>query len=96
MSQSYVCSLSVLYIRRGKASIKHKKCISFQKGEGMEILFYCQACDQTIKAEELAFLNEGKCPHCDSLEGFSSARKEENEIFETLTVLNDTEFLKKI
>jgi len=62
----------------------------------MEIFFYCQACDQKITSDQLALLNEGKCPHCNSLEGFSTASKEENDVFETLTVLNDSEFLEKI
>lgn len=62
----------------------------------MEILFYCQACDGKINADQLALLNEGKCPHCASLEGFSTASKDENDVFETLTVLNDNEFLEKI
>jgi len=62
----------------------------------MEIFFYCQACDQKISSDQLALLNGGKCPHCDSLEGFSTASKEENDLFERLTVLNDSEFLEKI
>ena len=62
----------------------------------MEIYFYCQACDQKITSDQLALLNEGKCPHCSSLEGFSTASKEENDMFEKLTIVNDTDFLKKI
>lgn len=62
----------------------------------MEIYFYCQACDQQITSNQLAELDEGKCPHCNSLEGFSTASKEKNSVFETLTVLNDAEFLQKI
>ncbi len=62
----------------------------------MDIFFYCQACDQKITADQLALLNEGKCPHCDSLEGFSTAPKDENDIFETLTIVNDTELLEKM
>ena len=41
----------------------------------MEIFFYCQACDQKITSDQLALLNEGKCPHCESLEGFSTASR---------------------
>jgi transcription initiation factor IIE alpha subunit len=61
----------------------------------MEMFFYCQNCDEKITMDQLALLNEGKCPSCRSIEGFSSAPKSENESFETLTVINDTELLEK-
>lgn len=61
----------------------------------MEIYFYCQSCDEKITMYQLALLNEGKCPKCDSLEGFSTAPKSENESFESLMVINDTELLEK-
>lgn len=59
----------------------------------MEIFFYCQSCDQKITVDQLALLNEGKCPSCGSLEGFSTVPKDENDSFEKVTVLNDTDFL---
>ena len=62
----------------------------------MEIFFYCQACSQKITSDQLALLNEGKCPHCNSLEGFSTASKEDNELFEKLTIINDTELIEKM
>lgn len=61
----------------------------------METYFYCQSCDAKITIDQLALLNEGKCPTCGSIEGFSSLPKRENETFDTLTVVNDTELLKK-
>jgi transcription initiation factor IIE alpha subunit len=59
----------------------------------MEMFFYCQSCDKKITIDQLALLNEGKCPECGSLEGFSTVPKDENDSFEQVTVLNDTEFL---
>lgn len=59
----------------------------------METYFYCQSCDEKITIDQLALLNEGKCPKCGSLEGFSTVPKDENDSFEQVTVLNDTEFL---
>ena len=59
----------------------------------MEIFFYCQNCDKKITTDQLALLNEGKCPECGSMEGFSTIPKDENDSFEQVTVLNDTEFL---
>jgi transcription initiation factor IIE alpha subunit len=61
----------------------------------MDIFFYCQACDEKITTDQLALLNEGKCPKCGSIEGFSTAPKSENETFDSLTVINDTELLEK-
>lgn len=59
----------------------------------MEIFFYCQNCDKKITTDQLALLNEGKCPECGSMEGFSTLPKDQNDSFEQVTVLNDTEFL---
>ncbi|MDM5270852.1 hypothetical protein PGH07_01520 [Sulfurovum sp. zt1-1] len=59
----------------------------------METYFYCQSCDQKITIDQLALLNEGKCPSCSSMEGFSTVPKDENDSFEQVTVLNDTDFL---
>ncbi|HHD78437.1 MAG TPA: hypothetical protein ENK98_02175 [Epsilonproteobacteria bacterium] len=59
----------------------------------MEIFFYCQSCDGKITMDQLALLNEGRCPECGSMEGFSTVPKDENDSFEKVTVLNDTEFL---
>ena len=59
----------------------------------METFFYCQNCDEKITIDQLAFLNEGKCPKCGSMEGFSTIPKDQNDSFEHVTVLNDTEFL---
>jgi len=61
----------------------------------METYFYCQSCDQKITVDQLALLNEGRCPKCGSLEGFSSLQKDENDVFEKLTIINDTELLEK-
>jgi transcription initiation factor IIE alpha subunit len=60
-----------------------------------ETYFYCQACDAKITIDRLALLNEGKCPSCGSIEGFSTASKEEGDTFETLRVINDSDLLEK-
>lgn len=61
----------------------------------MDTYFYCQSCDAKITVDQLALLNEGKCPTCSSIEGFSSLPKNQNETFDSLTVVNDTELLEK-
>jgi len=61
----------------------------------MEVYFYCQSCNEKITTDQLALLNEGKCPKCGTIEGFSTAPKSENDTFESLTVINDTELLEK-
>ena len=61
----------------------------------MESYFYCQHCDQKITIDQLGLLNEGKCPDCASIVGFSTVPKSENDPFEKVTVLNDTEFLNQ-
>ena len=61
----------------------------------MEIFFYCQSCDAKITTDQLSLLNEGKCPECGTIEGFSTAPKSQNESFDSLTVINDTELLEK-
>jgi Zn finger protein HypA/HybF involved in hydrogenase expression len=58
--------------------------------------FYCQSCNHKITVDQLALLNEGKCPSCSSLEGFSTVSKDESDGFETLTVINDTQLLEKV
>lgn len=60
----------------------------------MQMYFYCLTCNHKITMEQIGLLNEGKCPNCSSLEGFSSSPKSQNDKFETLTVINDTELLK--
>jgi hypothetical protein len=59
----------------------------------METYFYCQHCDHKITIDQLALLSEGKCPECNTIEGFSTVPKSENDSFENVTVLNDTGFL---
>ncbi len=61
-----------------------------------ETFFYCQSCDHKITVDQLALLNEGKCPDCGSIEGFSTVSKHDADGFETLTVVNDTEMLEKV
>jgi len=60
-----------------------------------ETFFYCQACDAKITLDQLALLNEGKCPACGSQTGFSTLPKSEADGFEQLTMINDAELLKK-
>ena len=61
-----------------------------------EIFFYCQACDKKITLDQLALLNEGRCPSCGSQTGFSTLSKSESDGFEHLTMINDTDLLKKV
>jgi len=61
-----------------------------------EMFFYCQGCDAKITVDQLALLNEGKCPECGSLEGFSTLSKKESDGFESLTIVNDTEMLERV
>jgi len=61
----------------------------------METFFYCQHCDAKITVDQLVLLNEGKCPNCGSIEGYSSVSKTEADPFATLTVINDAQLLKK-
>lgn len=35
------------------------------------------------------------CPSCGTIEGFSTAPKSENETFDSLRVINDSELLEK-
>jgi len=60
-----------------------------------ETFFYCQECDAKITMDQLALLNEGKCPKCGSLAGFSTVPKSEDDGFQHLTMLNDSQFLEK-
>jgi transcription initiation factor IIE alpha subunit len=60
-----------------------------------ETYFYCQECDGKITLDQLALLNEGKCPSCGSLAGFSTQPKDADDGFEQLTMINDSEMLKK-
>lgn len=59
-----------------------------------EILFYCQDCNAKVSSEQLAMLDEGRCPTCGSNYGFSTSPKGESDQFEEAVVLNDTDFLK--
>jgi transcription initiation factor IIE alpha subunit len=61
-----------------------------------ETFFYCQSCEAKITVDQLALLNEGKCPECGSLEGFSTVPKKESDGFESLTIVNDTQMLEKV
>lgn len=61
----------------------------------METFFYCQSCDGKITIDQLALLNEGKCPTCGSIDGFSTVPKNEGDPFATVTVINDTQLLEK-
>lgn len=61
-----------------------------------ESYFYCQACEGKITMDQLALLNEGKCPSCGSIEGFSSLSKEERSKFDGLQTINDTEMMKRV
>jgi len=60
-----------------------------------ETFFYCQECDAKITLDQLALLNEGKCPSCGSLAGFSTQSKSEQDGFEHLTMINDAQMLEK-
>jgi transcription initiation factor IIE alpha subunit len=60
-----------------------------------EIVYYCQECDAKITIDQLALLNEGKCPTCQSNLGFSTSPRDENDGFDKAVVLNDTDFLEK-
>ncbi len=62
----------------------------------METYFYCQKCDAKITMDQLALLNEGKCPECGSHEGYSTMSKREGDPFITTTITNDTELLSKV
>ncbi len=61
----------------------------------METFFYCQNCDHKVTIAQLATLQEGKCPKCTSLEGFSTVPKDKQDPFEKVTMLNDSEFLNR-
>ncbi|MEJ2501685.1 MAG: hypothetical protein P8Y65_11335 [Campylobacterales bacterium] len=52
-------------------------------------------CDAKITVDQLALLNEGKCPKCGSLAGFSTQPKSESDGFEHLTMINDAQMLEK-
>ncbi|MBU1990287.1 hypothetical protein KJ691_06015 [bacterium] len=60
-----------------------------------EIYFYCQECNTKITTDQLALLDQGKCPKCRSNLGFSTLPMGENDNFEEAVVLNDTDFLEK-
>ncbi|MDD2356579.1 MAG: hypothetical protein PHX13_01545 [Thiovulaceae bacterium] len=59
-----------------------------------EMFFYCQDCNGKINLDQLALLDQGKCPICGSNYGFSSSPKGEHDQFEGAVVLNDTDFLQ--
>jgi transcription initiation factor IIE alpha subunit len=60
-----------------------------------ETFFFCQECDGKITLDQLGLLNEGKCPKCGSLAGFSTQSKTEADGFEHLTMINDAQLLEK-
>lgn len=60
-----------------------------------ETFFYCQECDGKITLDQLALLNEGKCPSCGARTGFSTLPKSKQGEFEQLTMVNDAELLEK-
>lgn len=59
----------------------------------MEILFYCQDCDHTIKSDTFAELTDGKCPDCYSMKGFSTLSSKEHDPFVGVSMINDSELL---
>jgi len=61
----------------------------------MDTYFYCQHCNAKITIDQLALLNEGKCPECSSIEGFSTMPKSDGDPFESVQIINDTELLEK-
>lgn len=61
-----------------------------------ETFFYCQSCDKKITVDQLALLNEGKCPKCGSIEGYSTIPKTDSDPFEQVTMINDSEMLKEL
>jgi transcription initiation factor IIE alpha subunit len=68
-----------------------------EKEQNMEeTFFYCQSCDAKITVDQIGLLNEGKCPECGSIEGFSTVSKKESDGFESLTIVNDTEMLERV
>lgn len=62
----------------------------------METYFYCQECDTKISIDQLALLNEGRCPQCGSFEGYSTMSKTEGNPFVTTTIINDTELFSRV
>lgn len=61
-----------------------------------ETYFYCQECDAKITVDQLALLNEGQCPKCKSIKGFSTVPKDVNDSFESVTMVNESEMLKSV
>ena len=64
----------------------------------MQLLFGTVVATEAITDlpwRQLALLNEGICPACGSIEGFSSMPKSEGDPFATVTVINDAELLEK-
>lgn len=61
-----------------------------------ELYFYCQKCDEQITVDALGELEEGKCPSCQSIEGFSTMPKNAMDPFETVTVVNEAEMVEQI
>jgi hypothetical protein len=85
------CAYFILVVVQNMHLLFYKKKME----SNMEIYFYCQNCNEKITTDQLALLNEGECPKCRTIEGFSSAPKSENDTFEFLTIINDTELLEK-
>lgn len=60
-----------------------------------EVVYYCQNCDHEITIEQLATLEEGKCPKCESNEGFSTLPKDSTNGFkDDAVILNEAIFLE--
>lgn len=60
------------------------------------MLFYCQECGHGITVEMIGQLDEGRCPQCGTQTGFSTTKPGEDDGFDKVVVLNDTEAFKEI
>jgi Zn finger protein HypA/HybF involved in hydrogenase expression len=61
-----------------------------------ETYFFCQACDSKLTVVQLVSLDEGRCPSCGSIEGYSTVPKSEADGFEQVTMVNDSEMLSRL
>lgn len=71
------------------------KRVKYEEKTMSDIFFYCLSCNDKITVDQLALLNEGKCPSCGSLDGFTTDPKANSEKFQDAVVLNDQDFLEK-
>lgn len=62
----------------------------------MDTYFFCQNCDAKITMGQLALLDDGKCPSCNQLEGFSTLSKSEVDPFKTVAVINDAQLFEEM